>query len=212
MLSRPSSSVSSPESGSSGAGQPAARSSPSAASSASRSASATSWCTGRVTARPPWPGCGSRSPRHEPRTAPTSLPVRPGPAATRHGRPGSGPPLPPARLDPLADRHPPNLASSVQETGRCSGADRSVVTSTPSRCCAAGMWMAWRCGRTSGWSAHRVSGHRAAAGRWRHEVQGLGDAGERACLGPARCRRRPARRDPFAGRAGQAGERLARCT
>ncbi len=45
MLSRPSSSVSSPESGSSGAGQPAARSSPSAASSASRSATATSWCT-----------------------------------------------------------------------------------------------------------------------------------------------------------------------
>jgi hypothetical protein len=45
MLSRPSSSASSPESGSSGAGQPAARSSPSAAPRTSRSASATSWCT-----------------------------------------------------------------------------------------------------------------------------------------------------------------------
>src|SRR5260370_27032187 len=38
-----------------------------------------------------------------------------------------------ARLDPLADRHPPNLASSVQETGRRSGADGSIVTGTPAR-------------------------------------------------------------------------------
>ena len=36
-----------------------------------------------------------------------------------------------AHLDPLADRHPPNLASSVQETGRRSGADGSIVTGTP---------------------------------------------------------------------------------
>src|SRR6266496_2890442 len=45
MCSRPSSSASSSPSGSSGAGQPAARNSPSAASSASRSAAATIWCT-----------------------------------------------------------------------------------------------------------------------------------------------------------------------
>jgi hypothetical protein len=32
---------------------------------------------------------------------------------------------------PLADRHPPNLASSVQETGRLGGADGSIVTGTP---------------------------------------------------------------------------------
>ena len=36
-----------------------------------------------------------------------------------------------ARLDPLADRHPPNLASRVQETGRHSGADGAIVTGTP---------------------------------------------------------------------------------
>ena len=45
MLSRPSSSASSSLSGSSGAGQPAARNSPSCASSSSRSAAATIWCT-----------------------------------------------------------------------------------------------------------------------------------------------------------------------
>jgi hypothetical protein len=49
---------------------------------------------GGVTARSPWPGCGSRSPRRGPRPAPTSVPVRPAPAATRHGRPGSGPAAP----------------------------------------------------------------------------------------------------------------------
>ena len=44
---------------------------------------------GRVTARPPWPGCGSRSPRRGPRPAPTCVPARPAPAARRHGDPRS---------------------------------------------------------------------------------------------------------------------------
>ena len=48
----------------------------------------------RVTARSPWPGCGSRSPRRGPRPAPTPVPVRPAPAATRHARHGSGPAAP----------------------------------------------------------------------------------------------------------------------
>jgi hypothetical protein len=47
------------------------------------------------------------------------------------GDPRQDPPLPPGRLDPLADRHPPHRASRVQETGRFSGADGSVVTGTP---------------------------------------------------------------------------------
>jgi hypothetical protein len=45
--------------------------------------------------------------------------------------PRQHPLLPSARLDPLADHHPPNLASSVQETGRRSGSDGSFVTGTP---------------------------------------------------------------------------------
>ena len=40
-----------------------------------------------LTAWPPWPGCGSRSPRCGPRPAPTSVRVRPGPAARRPGKP-----------------------------------------------------------------------------------------------------------------------------
>ena len=35
-----------------------------------------------------------------------------------------------ARIDPLADRHP-LIVPTVQETGRCSGADTSIVTGTP---------------------------------------------------------------------------------
>ena len=46
------------------------------------------------------------------------------------GDPRQHPPLPPGRLDPLADRHPPNRASRVQETGRRSGAHGSIVTGT----------------------------------------------------------------------------------
>src|SRR5260370_740021 len=56
----------------------------------------------------------------------------PGPAAPRPrgggGAPRRLPPLPPGRLDPLADRHPLYRASRVQETGCLSGADGSVVT------------------------------------------------------------------------------------
>jgi len=44
---------------------------------------------------------------------------------------GQDSPPPPTRLDPLVDRHPSNRASRVQETGRHSGADGSVVTGTP---------------------------------------------------------------------------------
>jgi hypothetical protein len=51
----------------------------------------------RVTARSPWPGCGSRSPRRGPRPAPTPVPVRSAPAATRHGRHGLGPAAPAGR-------------------------------------------------------------------------------------------------------------------
>jgi hypothetical protein len=40
---------------------------------------------GTMTARP-WPGGGSSSPRRGPRPAPTCVPARPGPAATRHDR------------------------------------------------------------------------------------------------------------------------------
>ncbi len=65
-------------------------------------------------------------------------PARGGPGATpprwawTRTRPGPRPPLPPTRLDPLANRrHPPNLASSVQETGRRSGAGGSIVTGIP---------------------------------------------------------------------------------
>ena len=42
------------------------------------------------------------------------------------GDPGQDPSPPPARLDPLADRHPPDRASRVQETGHHSGADGSL--------------------------------------------------------------------------------------
>ena len=70
---------------------------------------------GRVTARSPWPGRGSRSPRHGPRPAPTSVPVRPAPAATRHGRLASGPGAPVGRLDPLADRHPPVVPAAFRK-------------------------------------------------------------------------------------------------
>ena len=59
-------------------------------------------------------------------TCATSVPVR---RCSRHAAPedpGQDPPLPPARLDPLVDRHPPNRASRVQETGRHSGADGSL--------------------------------------------------------------------------------------
>src|SRR5215471_11171543 len=59
-------------------------------------------------------------------TCATSVPVR---RCSRHAAPedpGQDPPLPPARLDPLVDRHPPNRASRVQETGHHSGADGSL--------------------------------------------------------------------------------------
>src|SRR5215467_11137170 len=59
-------------------------------------------------------------------TCATSVPVR---RCSRHATPedpGQDPPLPPARLDPLVDRHPPNRASRVQETGRHSGAGGSL--------------------------------------------------------------------------------------
>ena len=62
------------------------------------------------------------------------LPARPTPAGPADaGDPRQDPPLPPARFDPLADRHAPHRASRVQETGRFSGADGSIVTGTPSR-------------------------------------------------------------------------------
>ena len=48
----------------------------------------------RVTARPPQPGCGSRSLPRGPRPAPTSVPVRPAPAAMPPARPASGPAAP----------------------------------------------------------------------------------------------------------------------
>jgi len=97
MWSRPLSSVSSPESGSSGAGQPSARSSPSAASSASRPASATSWCTRYGDSPPAAASLRIKSPRREPRPAPTSVPARPAPAATRPGIPAAAPAAPVGR-------------------------------------------------------------------------------------------------------------------
>src|SRR5450631_1556593 len=108
MLSRPSSSASSSLPGYSGAGQPAARSSPSAASSASRPAPLRAGAPGRATARPPWPGISDRDPLgagrdQRPRPFRSGL-LQPPPGT---GDPGQDPPLPPGRLDPLADRHPP---------------------------------------------------------------------------------------------------------
>src|SRR5262249_58217160 len=46
------------------------------------------------------------------------------------GDPGQDPPLPPARLDPLVDHHPPNRASRVQAAGHHGGA-RRAFTPTP---------------------------------------------------------------------------------
>ena len=91
------------------------RSSPSAASRHPGRRRPRSGAPGTVTARPPWPGCGSRSPRRGPRPAPTSVPVRPAPAATRQGRPRQDSRLPPARLDPLADRHPPIVPAAFRK-------------------------------------------------------------------------------------------------
>ncbi len=68
---------------------------------------------GTVTARSPWPRCGSRSPRRGPRPAPTSVPARPAPAATRHGRPGSGPADPAG--PPRAARHPPIVPAAFRK-------------------------------------------------------------------------------------------------
>ena len=130
MLSRPSSSVSSPESGSSGASpQPAARQAPRPAHPGRHRPRAGAPVT--ATARPPRPACESKSlgagRDQRPHPFPLGLlqPLR-GPADPRQH-----PLLPSARFDPLADRHPPNHASSVQETGRRSGADGSIVTGTP---------------------------------------------------------------------------------
>ena len=57
---------------------------------------------------------------------------RPAPAATPPGPgdPGQDSPLPPARLDALADRHLP-IVPARSGTGRRSGADGSIVTDTP---------------------------------------------------------------------------------
>jgi len=86
---------------------------------------------GRATARSPRPGCGSRSPRRGPRPAPTSVPVRPAPAATRHGKHGSGPAAPAGPPRSARRSSPAHRGSRVQETGRSSGADGPIVTGTP---------------------------------------------------------------------------------
>src|SRR5260370_18408435 len=127
MLSGPPSSVPSPESGSPGAGEPAARRvqriqvgighelvHPRRRQPGRR---------GQLANRNPL-GAG-RDQRPHPFPLGLLQPPR-GPADPRQH-----PLLSSARFDPLADRHPPNLASSVQETGRRSGADRSPVTATP---------------------------------------------------------------------------------
>jgi hypothetical protein len=95
---------------------------------------ATSWCTREgngpaAVAR----DLGSRSPRRGRRPAPTSVPVRPAPAATRHGRPGSGPAAPAGPSRSARRSSPAHRASRVRETGCSSGADGSVVTGTPGR-------------------------------------------------------------------------------
>ena len=116
MVSRPPSSVSSPESGSSGAGQPAARSSPSAMSSASRSAAATSWCTREGNS----PTAVARVRIEIPSArAETSAHVRSRSAcSSRHPARetrAQDPPLPSARLGPLADRHPPIVPAAFSK-------------------------------------------------------------------------------------------------
>jgi hypothetical protein len=83
---------------------------------------------GRATARPPRPGCGSRSPPRGPRPAPRCVPVF-GPLQPPRSTADPGQDSP-TRLDPLVDRHPPNRASRVQEAGRHSGPDGSILTGT----------------------------------------------------------------------------------
>jgi hypothetical protein len=86
------------------------------ASSASRSASATSWCTREGDS----PIAAARTRIEIPSArAETSAHVRsrPGPLQPPPGTgdPRQDPPLPPARLDPLADRHPPSLPAAFRK-------------------------------------------------------------------------------------------------
>src|SRR5260370_26835241 len=84
-----------------------------------------------VTAGPPRPADESRPPRPAPRPAPTPVPARPAPAATRPGKPGQDSPLAPARLDPLADRHPPILPAAFRRLDAVAVLAGSALSGTP---------------------------------------------------------------------------------
>jgi len=98
----------------------------STAPSASRSAPATSWCTREGDT----PAAAARVRIEIPSArAETSAGVRSRTALQPPrgpGDPGQDPPLPPARLDPLVDHHPPNRASRVQAAGHHGGAGGSL--------------------------------------------------------------------------------------